>query len=228
MDFIIDLPPSSGYKAILVVVGRFTKMTHFLVCKKEFTSEDTAQLLLQKVFCPHGLPQQIVSDQGPQFIAIFWKRLFELLQVTCSLSSAHHPQMDGQSERTIQTLEQYLRCFINYQQDDWFTLLSRAEFAYKNSINTSTMLSPFYALIGYHPCWNFLAPSSLSKVPATDARIRQLQNIHFELLQHLGRAQQQQKVGVDRHHSVPPSFDVGDQVWLFQQHVRTSRPCEKL
>lgn len=228
MDFIIDLPPSSGYNAILVVVDRFTKMAHFLACRKDFTSEDTAQLLLQEVFRHHGLPEQIISDRGPQFIAKFWRRLFELLQVTCSLSSAHHPQTDGQSERTIQTLEQYLRCFINYQQDDWCALLSLAEFAYNNSVHTSTGFSPFYALTGYHPRWNFLAPSPSSEVPAADARIQHLQDIHSDLVHHLGRAQEQQKVVADRHRSTPPSFQVGDQVWLLRRHVRTSRPCQKL
>ena len=95
MDFIIDLPPSSGYDAILVVVDRFTKMAHFLPCRKDFISEDIAKLLLQEVFRHHGLPQQIISDRGSQFIAKFWKRLFELLQVMCSLSSTHHQQTDG-------------------------------------------------------------------------------------------------------------------------------------
>ncbi len=220
MDFIINLPPSSGYDAILVVVDRFTKMAHFLPDRKDFTSEDTAQLLLQEVFRHHGLPQQIISDRGPQFIAKFWKRLFELLQVMCSLSSAHHPQTDGQSERTIQTLEQYFRCFIYYQQDNWSTLLSLTEFAYNNSVHTSTGFSPFFSLTGYHPRWNFLAPNPSSKVPAADSRIQKIQSIHSELLQ--------QKVAVDRHRSIPPSFEIGDQVWLLRRHVRTARPCEKL
>jgi transposase InsO family protein len=188
MDFVIDLPPSSGYDAILVVVDRFTKMAHFLPCTKDFTSEDTAQLLLQEVFRHHGLPQQIISDQGPQFIAKFWKRLFELLQVMCSLSLPHHPQTDGQSERTIQTLEEYLRYFINYQQDNWSMLLSLAEFAYNNSVHTSTGFSPFFALTGYHPRWNFLAPNPSSEVLTADAQVQQLQSIHSELLYYLTRA----------------------------------------
>ena len=146
----------------------------------------------------------------------------------CSLSSAHHPQTDGQSERTIQTLEQYFRCFIYYQQDNWSTLLSLAEFAYNNSVHTSTGFSPFFALTGYHPRWNFLTPNPSSKVPTADARSQQLQSIHSELLHHLTREQEQQKVVADRHRSVPPSFEMSDQVWLLRRHVRTARPCEKL
>jgi hypothetical protein len=133
--------------------------------------------------------------------------------------------MDSQSERIIQTLEQYLRCFINYQQDDWFTLLSLVKFAFNNSVHTSTGFSPFYALIGYYPRWNFLAPSP-SEVPTADARIQHLQEIHSELLYNLGRAQEQQKVVDDRHHSVPPSFEAVikfgsfDDMCILHDHVR--------
>jgi transposase InsO family protein len=114
MDFITDLPLSKGFDAILTVVDRFTKMTHFLPCKKTFTSQETTNLVLRDVFKHHGLPDEVISDRGPQFIAKFWTHLLEMLRIPRKLSSSYHPQTDGETERTNQTLEQYLCCFINY------------------------------------------------------------------------------------------------------------------
>ena len=74
---------------------------------------------MREVCRHHGLPDSIISDRGPQFVSKFWKHLFKMLKVTCKLSSIYHPQIDGQVERTNQTLEQYLRCFLSYHQDDW-------------------------------------------------------------------------------------------------------------
>ena len=102
LDFIIDLPVSKGFDAILIVVDRYTKMAHFLPCTKEISSEETAESVMREVCRHHGLPDSIINDRGPQFISKFWK----------------HPQTNGQAERTNQTLEQYLRCLLGYHQDD--------------------------------------------------------------------------------------------------------------
>jgi transposase InsO family protein len=115
MDFIIDLPLSQGFDTILTVVDRFTKMAHFLPCLKTITSEQIADHVMREVFRHHGLPNNIISDCGPQFISKFWWHLLSLFNIVCTLSSSYHPQTDGQIERTNQTLEQYLRCFISYQ-----------------------------------------------------------------------------------------------------------------
>ena len=83
---------------------------------------------MREVFRHHGLPESIINDHGPQLVYIFWKHLFKMLKVICNLSSDYHPQTDGQQERTNQTLEQCLQCFLSYQQDDWvdidYTLLN--------------------------------------------------------------------------------------------------------
>jgi transposase InsO family protein len=115
MDFITDLPTVRAKNSILVVVDRLTKMAHFTPCSKSITVEKTAQLILDGIVRLHGLPEEIVSDRGPQFASKFWRRLFELLGVDIRLSSAFHPETDGQTERTNQTFEQYLRCTVNYQ-----------------------------------------------------------------------------------------------------------------
>ena len=141
-----------------------------------------------------------------------------MLKVSCKLSSSYHPQSDGQTERTNQTLEQYLRCFINYQQDDWVDFLHFAEFAYNNSVHSSTGYTPFFAIIGYHPRWTMMAHQEISKNPATEDRLCQLQEVQVALSQHLQTAQSAHKKATNRRHldSSPkePKFRIGDRVWL--------------
>ena len=100
------------------MVDQYTKMTNFLSCTKEITSEETAEIVMREVFRHHGLPDSIINDRGPQFVSKFWKHLFKMLKVTCNLSSGYHPQTDGQAKHMNQTLDQYLRCLLSYQQDD--------------------------------------------------------------------------------------------------------------
>lgn len=89
-------------------------MAHFTPCKKTITSEETTRLFLNAIYRYHGLPDDIISDQGPQFVSRFWKSLFQTLKVDIMLFSTFHPQTDGQTERVNQILEQYLHCTINY------------------------------------------------------------------------------------------------------------------
>jgi predicted DNA-binding protein len=147
LDFIIDLPPSKGFDTILTMVDRFTEMAHFLPCKKTINSQETAELSMREVFRHHGLPDDIISDRGPQFISQCWRHLFELFQTSFKLSSGYHPRTNDQSERTNQTFEQYLRCFINYQQHNLVDLLYLAEFCYNNSVHSSIGYSPFFAMV---------------------------------------------------------------------------------
>jgi len=158
MDFITNLPTIRTKNSILVVVDRLTKMAHFTPCSKSITTEEITQLILDGIVRLHGLPEEIVSDRGPQFASKFWHRLFELLGVDIRLFSTFHLETDGQTERTNQTLEQYLHCTVNYQQDDWLDLLSQAEFAYNNTTHASTGISPFFANYGFHPRFSLEIP----------------------------------------------------------------------
>ena len=119
MDFITGLPWSNGFNAILVVVCRLTKMQHFIPCRDTCTAEQLADLYARHIFRLHGLPKTIVSDLGTQFVAKFWKALCRILKIEALLSSPYHPETDGQTERINVILEQYLRVYINYLQDDW-------------------------------------------------------------------------------------------------------------
>ena len=214
IDFITDLPSSQDYDAILTVVDRFTKMAHFLPCRKTFSSQETTNLVMREVFKHHGLPDEIISDHGPQFIAKFWTHLLEILRISRKLSSSYHPQTDGQTERTNQTLEQYLRCFINYQQDDWVDFLHMAEFAYNNSIHSSTGFTPFFANTGYHPRWMMLEYPKVSNNPAVKDRLEQLKEVQANISDNLLHTQAKYKKVTDKHRLdftlENPKFKVGD------------------
>ena len=120
MDFITDLPQSQGvYDSILVVADRLTKMSHFIHCKKSISALETTNLLIKNVFRLHGLPDDVISDRGPHFTSKFWKSINETFRTKVKLSTAFHPATDGQTERINQVIEQYLRGYINYLQDDW-------------------------------------------------------------------------------------------------------------
>jgi hypothetical protein len=114
MDFITNLPSSRIFNAIFVIVDRLTKMVYFVPCKKTITGEETTRFFVDNVYWYYGLPNDIISDRGPQFVSKFWRSLFEILKVDIKLSFAFHPRTDGQTERVNQVLEQYLRYTINY------------------------------------------------------------------------------------------------------------------
>ena len=118
MDFITDLPESGGHDAILVVVDRLTKMSHFIPCRKDINAKQFAIVFLKEIFRLHGLPRDIITDRGSIFTSDIWKEITNKLNIKRCLSMAFHLQTDGQSECTNGILEQYLRTYINYQQDD--------------------------------------------------------------------------------------------------------------
>jgi hypothetical protein len=115
VDFITQLPESNGYTTICVFVDRFTKMAHFAPTTDNIDAEGTVQLFFERVFSAHGLPEDIVSDRGTTFTAKFTKSIFKALHIEQNLSTAFHPRTDGQTERVNSILEQYLRCYIDYQ-----------------------------------------------------------------------------------------------------------------
>jgi hypothetical protein len=231
MDFIVSLPPSpSGNDAILVTVDRFTKMAHFSATKTTADATDVARLFLQDVYRLHGLPVDIVSDRDKIFTSNFWRHLLALLGVEPNLSTAFHPQTDGQTERVNQVLEQYLRIFCNYQQDNWQELLPLAEFAYNNSVHASTSKTPFLANYGCCPnSVTTVTPRALSSAnPAADDLIKSLHAVHKQLALDLAEASATQARFYDRKVKEAPPFKVGDQVWLLRRNIKTARPSDKL
>ena len=216
----MDLPPSKGFDSIFVVVDRLTKMAHFVPCNKTVTGEETARLFIDNVYKYHGLPDDIISDRCTQFTSKFWQSLFKILQVEIKLSSAYHPQIDGQTERVNQVLEQYLRCSINYHQDNWVDLLPLAEFAYNNTIQDSTKQMPFFANSGHHPRFDQFQLCT-SKNPAAEDLATQLLEIQKDMKTKLLEAQERQKRNADKSRKQHPPIRVGDKVWLLRRNLKT-------
>jgi len=153
MHFVTGLPECEGHDAIWVVVDRLSKMRHFVPCRTTIDARGLAEMFLKEVVRLHGLPKTIISDRGPQFAAVFWRRLCERLNIDRRLSTALHPQTDGQTERMNASMEQYLRIFTSQQQDDWVQWLPLAEFAANNGTSEATKCSAFFAVTGKTPGW---------------------------------------------------------------------------
>ena len=135
----------------MVVVDRFTKMEHFVGLKENATSKDVADTLIREICKLHGLPTEIILDMDAKFSGEFWESLCKSLGIKRKMSTAYHPQTYGQTERMNQTLEGYLRNFVNYDKNDWYQLLPLAEHEYNNSTTNAQGMSPFYANYGFQP-----------------------------------------------------------------------------
>jgi IS30 family transposase len=151
MDFIEHLPPSLSFTTILVIVDRLSKQAIFILTHDTISSAGIAQLFVLHVFSKHGVLSHITSDRGSKFVSHFFRSLGKALNMKLHFKSRYHPEGDGQIECTNQMLEQYLRIYCNYQQDNWSTFLPLAEFTYNNAPSTTTGISPFFANKGYHP-----------------------------------------------------------------------------
>ncbi|GJU71612.1 putative reverse transcriptase domain-containing protein [Tanacetum coccineum] len=159
MDFITKLPRTpSGYDSISVIVDRLTKSAHFIPMNEKYKMENLTRLYLKEIVCRHRVPVSIISDRDPHFASRFWRSLQKSLGTNLDMSTAYHPETDGQSERMIQTLEYMLRaCVINFGSG-WDKHLPLAEFSYKNSYQSSIKAAPFEALYGRKcrspVCWS--------------------------------------------------------------------------
>ena len=150
MDFIEQLPLSSGFTSILIVIDCSSKQCIFIPTHDTITFLELTKLFLLHVFSKHGVPSHITSDRGSEFVSHFFCSLGKALDIRLHFTSGHHSEGDSQTEWMNQTLEQYLRIYSNYQQDNWSELLSLAEFSYNNAPSATTGVSPFFANKGYH------------------------------------------------------------------------------
>lgn len=148
LDFIVGLPNSKGSTTILVVVDRLTKYAHFGALPTSYTASKVAELFCNMVIKLHGLPRTIVSDRDPIFTSQFWQKLFEFMGTRLKMSSAYHPQTDGQSEVLNRYLEQYLRAFVAEHPRRWGEYLVWAEYHYNTSYQSAIGMTPFQALYG--------------------------------------------------------------------------------
>jgi hypothetical protein len=227
IDLIPGLPECSGYNCIMVVVDRLSKMMHAVPTTEKVTSEGIARLYRDYVWKHHGLPQQIISDRGTQFISEFMRELNSILGIKTSASTAYHPQTDGQTERVNQEIEQYLRLFVNHRQNDWVEWLALAEFSYNNRIQASTHQTPFMLNTGRHPRLG-VEPLKDSKVDSVDGFLKRMQASRKEAEAALYKAAEDMARFYDQRRGEAVTYKVGDKVWLDGEKLRSDRPSKKL
>jgi hypothetical protein len=227
VDLIGPLPKSNGHDAVMVVVDYLSKMGHFIPCSTTITAEGAARLYVDNVFKTHGLSESITSDRGPQFVSSFAQGFATMLGIERRLSTAYHPQTDGQTERTNREVEQYLRRFVNYEQDDWSEWLPLAEFTYNDHISSSTGHSPFYLNYGTHP-WKGIAHIPPHPNESAKEFVTRMHTIREEAQAARRCAQEDMVRFYARHHPPPKKYQVGEQVWLEGVNLTTLRPTKKL
>ncbi|KAJ1599194.1 hypothetical protein NDA14_003925 [Ustilago hordei] len=233
LDFIEGLPPSKKYDSktydsILVIVDRLTKFAILAPTHKTVTAKQTAVLLYGHMVRLFRYPDHMVSDRGRQFISGAWKAFAEQMGVKHSLSTAYHPQTDGQTERVNQVIEQYLRMYCNYEQNDWANLLDTAAFVYNNTVHNSIGVSPFFACYGWNPKAH---PDIPQRLGVNDpGRFEYLMDgkERCKYLQEQIREAQRRSVNQYNRKHKDIEFKVGDMVYINRRNWKTRRPTPKL
>jgi hypothetical protein len=227
MDLVVSLPQTAaGFTAIAVFVDRLSKMVHLAPCRDDTTAEQFADIFVQHVFRSHGLPTQIVSDRDPRFTSKFWRALMERLGVSQAMSSAFHPQTDGNTERVNRVLEDMLRHFVDPAQSNWDALLPLVEFAINDSYHESVGNTPFVLNYGKRPRLPVDLVLGGEGVRETlkstcDAAVNfasRIQIVVNDAKKCLIAAQQRQKAYADRYRR-DIEFAVGSEVLLSTKHI---------
>ena len=239
-DFVMYLPVSrNGFDAICVFSCHFSKMVHLVPCHSTITSKEFADLFRRHIFRLHGLPRNIVSDRGVQFVSGMWTQLSKDLGMTLNMSTAHRPQTDGQVERANKTIEEMLRAYVNTSHNDWDQWLDCAEFAINKAKAAATGVCPFQLVFQHTP----MAPpermleNSLSPIVQTDRYGKQhftsrrigrkvgddwwcrLRNARTALHQ----AKDRMKQMADRNRT-DRSLEIGDYALLSTKHLKLKKP----
>ena len=166
-DYITGLPRTKkGHDAICVFVDRMIKLLIVVPTSGELTAEGVAELFFRHVFRRFGMPSSLVSDRDPRFVSDFWRSLHKLMGTELNMSTANHPQTDGQTENANKTIEDMLRAYVSPYHDDWDEHLVSCEFAYNDSEHASHRYTPFYLAHGHHP----RVPLALAVQPDPDSR----------------------------------------------------------
>jgi hypothetical protein len=223
MDLITQLPRSrSGNDAIVVFVDKLTKMVHYVATTTTVTAPQLAELFMREVVRLHGVPESILSDRDPRFTANFWRAFWTQLGTKLVMSTAFHPQTDGQTERANRTLEEQLRSYINDRQSDWDEHLSALELAFNNSKHASTGFTPFQLNAGHDvslPIDQAIRAARHSNSQDAAQRIRHLTDILTQAKANIAKAQQRQAHYADEHRR-HVTFLIGDQVLLSTEHLK--------
>lgn len=226
-DFVTGVPTCQGFDAISVWVDRLSKRAFIRPTTKTIDSNGTADLFIKEIFPHTGLPDALISDRGTQFASRAFKGFLQKLRIDSALSTAYHPQSDGQTERMNQELEQYLRVFCDLHQDDWVDLLPLAEFSHNINKSSATGHSPFEMISGSNPR---AFPSALPSVSthSVEERLAHQQNVLKEARASMALAAQRMRDAAGNWRSNNPEYQEGQKVWLDGKNLRLQVPSVKL
>ena len=225
-DFITDLPESEGATIILVVVEGFTKIAHFVPIEKK-DSPMVGRAELENVWKYHGFPEDVVSDRDGIFTEQFFTDLYNYLGIKRSMSTAYHPQSDGQTERINQVIESYLWSYCNYEQNDWASMLAMAELAYNNSKHTATKISPFYANYGFEHRTNW--PTEIHfRNSASALYCHYMTSVHSKLSEQLEQSIEAMRKYYDKTRKSIEPFKNGELIMLNGKNICAKHRCKQL
>ena len=220
---ITKMPESLGYNYILVVIDCFSKEVVFVPCTKEETAYSTTELFRDHVWCQHGLPSTVVSDRGSVFASNFLGELYKLLDVKRKMSTAFHPQTDGQTEWLNWEINQYLRTYVSDQQADWAKWIKITQFIWNDTVSEVTTDSPFGITRSYSP-WMGVEPTETAAPAAKDFAI-----IFNKVVEASEKAKLSMRLQADKRQNPAPDYKVGQQVWLSMNNLRMlNRASRKL
>ena len=224
VDLVMDLPMVHNKDSILVVVDHgLTKGVIIIPCSKTIDAIGVAKLFFSHVFKRFDLHDSLISDRGPQFASAFTHKLARLLQYDVKLSSAYHPQTDGQTERTNQEIETYLHIFCANNPKTWLDFLPTAEFQHNSTPHHSTRTSPFNLMLGYEP--RAYPPLEKTFLPALENRLISLQEARKEAL---AAHETAQRIMREQNFKTFSPWKVGNRVWLETTNLCLQYPCRKL
>ena len=228
MNFVIELSASRNwneavYDSILVVVNRFTKMTHYVSITKTISAENLTKIFMRKIIKLHDIFASVITDRNTIFTSKFYSILVYCLKIKHKLSTIFHSQIDDQTKKLNVFMKQYFRAYVNFEQDDWVILLLMIEFVYNNSINASIGCSSFEVNLSFFSRMSF---EELFDSRAKSVLVKQ-HAVHFskliEVLQKiLSHAQTKQKKYADARMKFM-KYAIDDHVWLRSKNIRTKR-----
>lgn len=231
MDFVDGLPKSEGHTTLMVVVDRLSKSAHLVPMSHPYTARTVAAKFVSHVVKLHWIPRSIVSDRDPIFISLFWKKLWKFSGTHLRMSTAYHPQSDGQTEVVNRCIEQYLRCFVHYHPKQWSSFIPWAEFWYNTTFHASTGMTPFQALYGRTPPSIPANETDSALIGELDDQLASRDELLAELKQHLNTANNRMKQLADAKRR-DVQFAVGDWVLLriqpYRQKTLFHRSSQKL
>lgn len=222
MDFIDVLPKSRQFDCLLVVVDKFSKYAHFIPLSHPYTTSKVAEVFVDNIYRLHSMPLSLISDRDPVFTSAFWQSVFRATGTQLKMSTANHPETDGQMERVNQSIECYLRCFISAHPQQWAKWIPLCEFWYNTNWHSSLGKSPFELLYGRQPRYFGITASDSIASGDVQEWLRDRALVIASVRHHLLRMQQRMKSQADKHRT-ERTLTVGTEVFLrLQPYLQSS------